>query len=110
MDGGKVGLMLSYALSVTATLNWMVRMSSEVETSIVSVERIVEYTHSDNEVRISLQVFHLIFSYSYCLGFQFVKDATELTNSIIRLTPVVCCLSNNNSTRLFFGVHAWGTS
>lgn len=51
MDGGKVGLMLSYALSVTAVLNWLVRMSSDLETNIVSVERIVEYTNSANEVR-----------------------------------------------------------
>ncbi|OQR75813.1 multidrug resistance protein-like [Tropilaelaps mercedesae] len=49
MDGGTAGLMLSYALSITATLNWMVRMSSELETNIVSVERIAEYTRSANE-------------------------------------------------------------
>merc|ERR1712070_1273226 len=33
----------------TQTLNWMVRMTSEVETNIVAVERVVEYTEVDNE-------------------------------------------------------------
>jgi len=44
VSGGDVGLSLSYALMITQTLNWMVRMTSEVETNIVAVERIKEYT------------------------------------------------------------------
>ncbi|TPX31400.1 hypothetical protein SmJEL517_g05244 [Synchytrium microbalum] len=43
IDGSSVGLSLMYALSVTQTLNWMVRQSCEIETNIVSVERIKEY-------------------------------------------------------------------
>ena len=43
IDGGTVGLSLSYAMSVTQTLNWMVRMSSQLETDIVAVERVDEY-------------------------------------------------------------------
>jgi ABC-type multidrug transport system fused ATPase/permease subunit len=39
-----VGLSLSYALSVTQSLNWIVRMSSDLETNIVAVERIKEYS------------------------------------------------------------------
>eukprot|EP00048_Salpingoeca_helianthica_P002825 m.61104 g.61104 ORF g.61104 m.61104 type:complete len:1523 (-) comp12327_c0_seq3:30-4598(-) len=38
-----VGLSLSYAMSVTQTLNWMVRMSSQLESDIVAVERVEEY-------------------------------------------------------------------
>jgi ABC-type multidrug transport system fused ATPase/permease subunit len=38
------GLSISTALSVTAVLNWMVRMSSDAETQVVSVERIKEYS------------------------------------------------------------------
>ncbi|CAN7993271.1 unnamed protein product [Ixodes pacificus] len=49
LDGGTVGLSLSYALSITATMNWMVRMSCEFETNIVAVERIMEYTRSPTE-------------------------------------------------------------
>ncbi|GAA5971441.1 hypothetical protein JCM11641_008352 [Rhodosporidiobolus odoratus] len=43
IDAGIVGLMLSYALSTTQTLNWIVRSATEVETNIVSVERMQEY-------------------------------------------------------------------
>ncbi len=43
MDPGKVGLSLSYALNVTGAMNLLVRMTSEVETNMVSVERIMEY-------------------------------------------------------------------
>uniref|UniRef100_A0A8B9TQ59 Canalicular multispecific organic anion transporter 1 n=1 Tax=Anas platyrhynchos TaxID=8839 RepID=A0A8B9TQ59_ANAPL len=44
LDGGIVGLSISSALNVTQTLNWLVRMSSELETNIVAVERVHEYT------------------------------------------------------------------
>lgn len=46
---GLVGLSVSYALSVTQTLNWLVRMTSEVETNIVAVERLKEYSESNTE-------------------------------------------------------------
>uniref|UniRef100_A0A3B4FPL3 Uncharacterized protein n=1 Tax=Pundamilia nyererei TaxID=303518 RepID=A0A3B4FPL3_9CICH len=44
IDSGLVGLSISYALNVTQTLNWLVRMTSELETNIVAVERVSEYT------------------------------------------------------------------
>eukprot|EP00026_Physarum_polycephalum_P000464 Phypoly_transcript_00465.p1 GENE.Phypoly_transcript_00465~~Phypoly_transcript_00465.p1 ORF type:complete len:1411 (+),score=128.73 Phypoly_transcript_00465:182-4414(+) len=44
IDAGLAGLSLTYALSLTGILNWLVRQSSEVETQIVSVERVNEYT------------------------------------------------------------------
>ncbi|XP_054711811.1 multidrug resistance-associated protein 1-like [Uloborus diversus] len=49
LKAGQVGLSVTYALLVTATLNWMVRMSSELETNIVAVERILEYTKTPTE-------------------------------------------------------------
>ncbi|MCJ8749120.1 hypothetical protein PDJAM_G00172600 [Pangasius djambal] len=49
LDSGLVGLSISYALNVTQTLNWLVRMTSELETNIVAVERISEYTDIKNE-------------------------------------------------------------
>lgn len=49
INGGVVGLSLSYAMSVTQTLNWMVRMSSQLETDIVGVERAEEYCTLDME-------------------------------------------------------------
>ncbi|AET39329.1 ATP-binding cassette glutathione S-conjugate transporter YCF1 Ecym_4265 [Eremothecium cymbalariae DBVPG len=44
LTAGMLGLGLSYALQITQSLNWIVRMTVEVETNIVSVERIKEYT------------------------------------------------------------------
>eukprot|EP00095_Tigriopus_kingsejongensis_P005628 maker-scaffold335_size202896-snap-gene-1.27 protein:Tk05628 transcript:maker-scaffold335_size202896-snap-gene-1.27-mRNA-1 annotation:"multidrug resistance-associated protein 1 isoform x3" len=44
IDSGEVGLIISYALNVTQVLNWLVRMTSDVETNIVAVERVREYT------------------------------------------------------------------
>jgi len=43
------GLSISYALSITQTLNWAVRQTSEIETNIVSVERITEYSQVKQE-------------------------------------------------------------
>ncbi|KAG6899872.1 hypothetical protein C0993_005842 [Termitomyces sp. T159_Od127] len=44
VDAGLVGLVLSYALNTTSSLNWVVRSASEVEQNIVSVERILHQT------------------------------------------------------------------
>jgi ABC-type multidrug transport system fused ATPase/permease subunit len=41
---GLAGLSLTYSLQLTTVLNFLVRQSAEVETNIVSVERIVEYS------------------------------------------------------------------
>lgn len=48
-NAGLVGLSVSYSLQITQTLNWLVRMWSEVETNIVSVERIKEYAETKQE-------------------------------------------------------------
>ena len=40
IDPSQVGLIITYALSVTQVLNWLVRMTADVETNIVAVERI----------------------------------------------------------------------
>uniref|UniRef100_A0A3B4B6A8 ATP-binding cassette, sub-family C (CFTR/MRP), member 2 n=1 Tax=Periophthalmus magnuspinnatus TaxID=409849 RepID=A0A3B4B6A8_9GOBI len=51
LDSGMVGLSISYALNVTQTLNWLVRMTSELETNIVAVERVSEYAEIENEAQ-----------------------------------------------------------
>jgi ABC-type multidrug transport system fused ATPase/permease subunit len=45
----EVGLSISYALSVTHVLNWMVRNVNELEGNVVSVERIEEYSQIETE-------------------------------------------------------------
>ncbi|XP_005352384.1 canalicular multispecific organic anion transporter 1 [Microtus ochrogaster] len=49
LTGDAVGFVLSNALNITQTLNWLVRMTSEAETNIVAVERIDEYINVENE-------------------------------------------------------------
>ena len=49
LTGGLVGLSVSFALQVTQTLNWLVRMTSDVETNIVAVERLDEYSQLKTE-------------------------------------------------------------
>ena len=48
---GLIGLSISYALAVTATLNCLIRMTSEVETNIVAVERLKEYSETKTEAQ-----------------------------------------------------------
>ncbi|XP_063042992.1 multidrug resistance-associated protein 1 isoform X2 [Engraulis encrasicolus] len=49
LSPGLMGLSISYALQVTASLNWLVRMSSELETNIVAVEKVKEYGDTEKE-------------------------------------------------------------
>ena len=49
LSPGLVGLAMSYALQITTALNWIVRQTVEVETNIVSVERILEYARLPSE-------------------------------------------------------------
>ena len=49
INAGLVGLSISYALQITGALNWMVRMTSELETNIVSMERTQEYSNIPTE-------------------------------------------------------------
>ena len=46
---GLAGLSITYALYVTQSLNWTVRMSSDLEAAMVAVERVNEYCAVDNE-------------------------------------------------------------
>ena len=46
---GLAGLSISFALSVTQSLNWSVRMASDLEASMIAVERIEEYCRIESE-------------------------------------------------------------
>nr|XP_019944660.1 PREDICTED: canalicular multispecific organic anion transporter 1 [Paralichthys olivaceus] len=49
LDSSLVGLSISSALNITQSLNWLVRMNTELETNIVAVERVSEYSVIENE-------------------------------------------------------------
>ena len=42
-------MVITYSLNITQTLNWLVRMTADVETNIVGVERIKEYSEVEQE-------------------------------------------------------------
>ena len=46
---GLAGLAISYALSVTQSLNWSVRMASDFEANMVAVERVEQYCEIQSE-------------------------------------------------------------
>ncbi|KAJ2260833.1 hypothetical protein GGI01_002727 [Coemansia sp. RSA 376] len=48
-DAGLVGLSVAYALDFTSSLNWSVRSYTEVENSMVQLERVVEYARLPSE-------------------------------------------------------------
>ncbi len=43
MDPGLVGLSLSYSLTITSAMSYLISQTSEIETNMVGVERIKEY-------------------------------------------------------------------
>eukprot|EP01117_Protostelium_nocturnum_P013244 TRINITY_DN4935_c0_g1_i4.p1 TRINITY_DN4935_c0_g1~~TRINITY_DN4935_c0_g1_i4.p1 ORF type:complete len:1039 (-),score=239.18 TRINITY_DN4935_c0_g1_i4:20-3136(-) len=49
LDPGNVGLMLSYGLSMTATLSWLVRAVTDLESQMISVERVNGYMSIQSE-------------------------------------------------------------
>ncbi|XDB55930.1 hypothetical protein AB1E18_009393 [Capra hircus] len=49
LNVGQVGLILSYALNVMVVFPWCIRLSIEVETMMISVERVIEYTQLEQE-------------------------------------------------------------
>lgn len=50
LSAENVGMIFSFAMRVTATLNGIVRSNSQIETAFVSVERLIEYMNLPSEV------------------------------------------------------------
>jgi ATP-binding cassette subfamily C (CFTR/MRP) protein 1 len=49
VSAGLIGLSVSYALQITQSLNWIVRMTVEIESNSTSIERILEYSRLQSE-------------------------------------------------------------
>ncbi|GAB1197901.1 hypothetical protein APSETT444_007206 [Aspergillus pseudonomiae] len=77
---GKVGLAMSYALQITQSLNWIVRQTVEVETNIVSVERVLEYASLPSEAP------EVIFKHRPAIGWP-AQGAVSFKNYSTRYRP-----------------------
>ena len=62
---------------ITQVLNWMVRMTSELETNIVAVERVKEYSETETEVTITASFTalytYILFQYYFQLYFMLLR-------------------------------------
>lgn len=80
LSPGMVGLAMSYALQITQSLNWIVRQTVEVETNIVSVERVLEYANLPSEAP------DVIFKRRPAIGWP-AHGAVEFNNYSTRYRP-----------------------
>ncbi|KAJ5360376.1 ABC transporter integral membrane type 1 [Penicillium concentricum] len=80
LSPGMVGLAMSYALQITQSLNWIVRQTVEVETNIVSVERVLEYANLPSEAP------EVIFKRRPAIGWP-AQGAVEFNNYSTRYRP-----------------------
>ncbi|KAE8148597.1 P-loop containing nucleoside triphosphate hydrolase protein [Aspergillus avenaceus] len=80
LSAGMVGLAMSYALQITQSLNWIVRQTVEVETNIVSVERVLEYANLPSEAP------EVIFKHRPTIGWP-AQGAVSFKNYSTRYRP-----------------------
>ncbi|EHA21199.1 hypothetical protein ASPNIDRAFT_213454 [Aspergillus niger ATCC 1015] len=80
LSAGMVGLAMSYALQITQSLNWIVRQTVEVETNIVSVERVLEYASLPSEAP------EVIFKHRPAIGWP-AQGAVSFNNYSTRYRP-----------------------
>ncbi|XP_062612836.1 ATP-binding cassette sub-family C member 4-like isoform X2 [Saccostrea cucullata] len=52
LDAGLVGLLMTYAMTLMGLFQWAVRQSAEVESQMISVERVLEYSKLDTEAEL----------------------------------------------------------
>ena len=51
VNASLTGLSINYAMTITTVLNWLVMNTSALETNIVAVERVIEYTEAKSEAK-----------------------------------------------------------
>ena len=49
LSPGLVGLSISYALTITKSLSWLIRATTDVETNVVAVERLKDFADNPKE-------------------------------------------------------------
>ena len=77
------GLALSFAISITQSINWSVRMASDLESQMVSVERVKTYSLMPQEpARRTMRDPKKVHHFHYILSYKCLKQKKSLYYSI----------------------------
>ncbi|EDV21130.1 uncharacterized protein TRIADDRAFT_30988, partial [Trichoplax adhaerens] len=91
LPAGIVGLSISYALQITTALNWMVRMSSDLESNIVAVERVKEYSEIPQEASWDIAEVKPDPKWPECGAIQFIDYKTRYRANLDLVLKGVSC-------------------
>lgn len=75
IDEASVGLSITYALQISSLMNFFVRMTTEVETNIVAVERVEEYSDLPQEAAwktVEMVISYILSSMKLIINFFFL--------------------------------------
>lgn len=65
LSPGLAGLAISYSLNITSVMGMFVRSLTDLETNIVSIERLIEYSDIQSEVCYNRESYFTLFSFRY---------------------------------------------
>jgi len=91
LDPGIVGLSVSYAMSVTFVLMWLVRNWTDLETNVVSVERMKEYMELQTEAPWKVQDLRLLSQWPEAGEIQFENYSTSYREGLDLVLRSLSC-------------------
>lgn len=89
LTAGIVGLTITYAMQITQSLNWLVRMASDIETNIVSVERVHEYTELTPEAPWEIPSMKPPINWPTTGEIQYVPMTMMMINNFLHLDSII---------------------